>query len=122
MRGHGAFFDHQFGFAGLGANLARHIINGRKVGITRFQWRRSHAYENGVRGAHGVAEIRREAQPAGPAGPLHDAVQARLVNWQAPGIQRSDPVQIVVGRDYFVSRLGKAAPRHQSHVSATNYS
>ena len=70
-------------------------------------------------GPHGLWNIGRETQAAGPEVTCDQHVEARLVDGNTTPLEERDLIRIDIGTDHFIASLGKASAGHETDVSGS---
>lgn len=107
----GALLDDQFRAVGLSRNLARAVIDGGKIGLAIFFWRRADADKDGVAGANRFAAIGGVGDFSGGSSGFKNLTEMQLVDGNAAGVELGDALAIDIRADDLMARFRKAGTR-----------
>jgi hypothetical protein len=117
---HGALVDHHLVVGHVPPDVSgggQHVL---QVGRAVFVRWRSHADELQRAMAHGVDHIRGELQPSSGNVALHQGIQPRLEDGNAPVVEQLDLLLIHVQAQHVVAHLCQAGACHQAHIARAN--
>jgi hypothetical protein len=101
-------------------DLARHVVDGGKVGIAVLLRRRAYADKDAIAGANRLSSVAGVGNFSGLASGFENAVEVVLLNGHFTRLELRDALGIDVSANDIVSSPGDTCSGYETNVATTN--